>query len=57
MQKANGRLMAAAPDLLDALETLWKEVVDSGNGHANDFGWKEAREKTLSALSRAKNYE
>ena len=50
---ANSRLIAAAPDLLEALELLWREVVDSGNGYANDFGWRAAREKTLDAISKA----
>lgn len=49
----NGRLIQAAPDLLEALELLWLEVAASGNGTANDFGWKNAREKTLAALRKA----
>lgn len=50
---ANAKLIAAAPDLLEALELLWSEVAASGNGTANDFGWKDAREKTLAALDKA----
>jgi hypothetical protein len=50
---ANARLIAAAPELLEALELLWSEVAASGNGTANDFGWKKAREKTLAALEKA----
>jgi hypothetical protein len=49
----NASLIAAAPELLEALELLWTEVVESGNGTANDFGWKKAREKTLAALDKA----
>lgn len=49
---ANAKLIAAAPDLLEALELLWSEVAASGNGTANDFGWKNAREKTLAALEK-----
>lgn len=50
---ANARVIAAAPDLLEALELLWSEVAASGNGAANDFGWKAAREATLAALRKA----
>lgn len=50
---ANARLIAAAPELLEALQVLWKEVAESGNGWANDFGWRNAREKTLDALDKA----
>ena len=50
---ANARLIAAAPELLEALQVLWKEVAESGNGWANDFGWRIAREKTLDALDKA----
>lgn len=50
---ANARLIASAPDLFEALQLLWKEVVESGNGTANDYGWKHAREKTLAALDKA----
>ena len=48
--KANGKLIAAAPDLLEALRLLWTEVSESGNATANDFGWRAAREATLAAL-------
>jgi hypothetical protein len=51
---ALARLMAAAPNLLDALELLWREVVSSGNGRANDFGWPKAREATVAAITKAK---
>ena len=48
--RANARLIAAAPDLLEALQLLWTEVSESGNATANDFGWRKAREATLAAL-------
>lgn len=52
-QEANARLIAAAPDLLEALVLLEAEMVASGNAHANDFGWKPAIEKTRAAIAKA----
>lgn len=46
----NAMLIAAAPELLEALRLLWTEVAESGNGTANDFGWKRAREATCAVL-------
>jgi hypothetical protein len=49
----DARLIAAAPDLLAALKALWHEVDASGNAEANDFGWSEARTRTLAAIAKA----
>lgn len=50
---ANARLIAAAPDLLEALILLEVEMVASGNAQATDFGWKPAIEKTRAAIAKA----
>lgn len=50
---ANVRLIAAAPDLLEALILLEAEMVASGNAQATDFGWKPAIEKTRAAIAKA----
>lgn len=50
ISEANAKLIAAAPELLEALRLLWTEVAESGNGTANDFGWKKAREATCAVL-------
>jgi len=47
------RLIAAAPDLLEALILLEREMVESGNAGSEDYGWKPAIEKTRAALSKA----
>lgn len=47
-------LKALGKKLADALDTLWRETCQSGNALASDFGWPEAREKALTALSEAK---
>jgi hypothetical protein len=47
---ANAKLIAAAPELLEALQLLWTEVAESGNATANDFGWRKAREATCAVL-------
>lgn len=51
--EANARLIAAAPDLLEALILLEKEMVLSGNAHSVDYGWKPAIEKTRAAIAAA----
>lgn len=47
------RLMASAPDLLEALILLEAEMVLSGNAGSEDYGWKPAIEKTRAAIARA----
>lgn len=51
--KANTRLIAAAPELLEALVLLEREMVDSGNAGSADYGWKPAIEKTRAAIAKA----
>jgi len=51
--EANARLIAAAPELLEALILLEREMVESGNAGSEDYGWKPAIEKTRAALSKA----
>lgn len=49
----DARLIAAAPDLLEALILLEHEMVESGNAGSKDFGWKPAIEKTRAAIAKA----
>ena len=51
--QANGRLIAAAPDLLEALILLEAEMVLSGNAGSKDYGWKPTIEKTRAAIAKA----
>ncbi|WP_329762617.1 hypothetical protein [Stenotrophomonas maltophilia] len=50
---ADARLIAAAPELLEALILLEREMVDSGNAGSVDYGWKPAIEKTRAAIAKA----
>lgn len=49
----DARLIAAAPELLEALILLEREMVDSGNAGSVDYGWKPAIEKTRAAIAKA----
>jgi hypothetical protein len=51
--EANAKLIAAAPELLEALILLEKEMVLSGNAQSVDYGWKPAIEKTRAAIAKA----
>lgn len=46
-------LIAAAPELLEALKLLEHEMEQSGNATADDFGWSEAIKKTRAAIAKA----
>lgn len=50
---ANARLIAAAPELLEALRDLLKEVDESLIAGANDFGWPAAVSKSRAAIAKA----
>ena len=50
---ANGRLIAAAPELLEALTLLLQQVDASGNGDAPDFGWPKATQAARAAIAKA----
>jgi hypothetical protein len=50
---ADARLIAAAPELLEALILLEREMVESGNAQSRDYGWKPAIEKTRAAIAKA----
>jgi len=52
-QEANARLIASAPELLEALILLEREMVESGNAGSVDYGWKPAIEKTRAAIAKA----
>jgi hypothetical protein len=49
----DARLIAAAPELLEALILLEAEMVLSGNAGSTDYGWKPAIEKTRAAIAKA----
>lgn len=51
--EANARLIASAPELLDALIGLLDEVVASGNATAIDFGWRGAVAASRAAIAKA----
>jgi len=47
-------LFAASPDLYDALVLARKEMIDSGNWYAHDYGWPKAKLAVDSALAKAR---
>ena len=51
--RENARLIAAAPDLLEALILLEREMVLSGNAESRDYGWLPAITKTRAAILKA----
>lgn len=51
--EANARLIAAAPELLHALELLYKEMVLSGNATSKDYGWTPAIAASQEAIRKA----
>lgn len=51
--QANARLIAAAPDLLEALKLAREEMISSGNWAASDFGWPKARLSVDAAIAKA----
>lgn len=46
-------LTAAAPDLVEALQLLLKEMELSGNAGSKDYGWPVAITKSRAALAKA----
>jgi hypothetical protein len=56
---ANARLIASAPDLLEALEDMlsgWK-YIRSSHGDLYGVGWDRAQDKAIAAIARAKGEE
>jgi hypothetical protein len=53
VNQKDANLIAAAPELLEALVLLEKEMVLSGNAGSTDFGWKPAITKTRAAIAKA----
>lgn len=53
----NARLIASAPELLEALLLLKEEMVLSGNAGSVDYGWKPAIKKTIAAIAKATGKE
>lgn len=55
VQVANQRIMAAAPELLDALQDMlsgWKYIRDQ-HGDLYGVGWDRAQNKAIEAISKA----
>lgn len=50
---ADARLIAAAPDLLDALRLLLKEMELSGNAGSKDYGWPLVITTARAAIAKA----
>jgi|GEM_PF-2761778 len=53
IQKANAQLIAAAPELLSALQLLLHEVDESAIAGATDYGWPAAISKSRAAIAKA----
>lgn len=51
---ADAQLVAAAGDLLKALNALLYEVDASGNGTAPDYGWPSAVSASRAAIAKAR---
>lgn len=49
----NARLIASAPELYEALDTVWAEVENSGREGATELRWKLAGDNDLFRLIRA----
>jgi hypothetical protein len=49
----NARLIAAAPELLEALRLLFKEMELSGNAGSKQYGWPLAITKSRAAIAKA----
>lgn len=52
-QQANARLIAAAPELLEALKLLYREMELSGNAGSKDYGWPKAILASREAIAKA----
>jgi hypothetical protein len=52
-REANARLISAAPEMLEALKNIRKELQLSGNWIANDYGWLSNREAIIAAIAKA----
>jgi hypothetical protein len=51
--EANAHLIAAAPDMYEALINIRKELRASGNWEALDYGWPANRKAIDSAIAKA----
>jgi hypothetical protein len=50
---ANARLIAAAPEMYEALKNIRKELKLSGNWDVKDYGWPDNRAAISAAISKA----
>lgn len=48
----DARLISAAPELLEALQLLLREMEDSGNAGSKDYGWPLAISKSREVIER-----
>ena len=53
LNKYDAALIAAAPELLEALKLLYREMELSGNLGSKQYGWPEATTKAQAAIAKA----
>jgi hypothetical protein len=56
-REANARLIAAAPELLQALRELLHECEEAGFGTAKDYGWPRVFRQSRDAINKATGHE
>ena len=55
--RANGELIAAAPELYEALDKLLHEILEAGFASASDYGWPKVIPAARAALAKARGEE
>lgn len=52
VSEEDARLISSAPELLEALQLLLREMEESGNAGSKDYGWPLAISKSREALEK-----